>query len=339
MERPRIEAMGRILLLACVAASAQTWELRDGGTAASLRGVSAVDGQAVWVSGAKGTILHTADGGATWRNVSPAGASDLDFRDIEAIDERTAFAMSAGEGRASRLFKTTDGGANWTMLRANQDPAGFWDAISMWDATHGILLGDPVGGRFTILTTGDGINWNALEGPKAEKGEAAFAASGTALIVRGAREAWFASGGPGGGRVFYTEDAGRSWSATRTPIRPSSEGTGIFSIAVSGSSVVAVGGDYTKPGNTQSSIAISTAGKWSVPASPPGGYRSAVAYLPRQKVWIAVGTTGSDVSSDDGRTWRGFDDGAFNALSVAPDGAVWAVGPDGRIARLAFSEP
>ena len=109
---------------------------------------------------------------------------------------------------------------------------GFWDAIAFWDSMHGILLGDPVDGRFTILTTSDGTNWQARTGPKAEKGEAAFAAAGTALVARGAREAWFATGGPGGGRVFHSEDGGATWSVARTPLRPSSDGAGIFSLEI-----------------------------------------------------------------------------------------------------------
>lgn len=328
--------MGRLLLFACVIASAQTWEMQESGTTVSLRGIDAVNSQVAWASGAKGTILRTTDGGSHWENVSPAGAADLDFRDIEGIADRIAFAMSAGEGRASRLYKTTDGGTTWTLLRTNQDPAGFWDAIGMWDATHGILMGDPVNGRFTILVTNDGVTWNQIEGPKAEKKEAAFAASGTALIVRGTREAWFGTGGPGGGRVFHSNDAGRSWTATRTPLRPSADGSGIFSLALSSNSILAVGGDYTKPHENASNIAVSQANKWSLPASAPRGYRSAVAYLPQRESWIAVGTSGSDICTGDARMWQGFDDGPFNSLSVASDGAVWAVGPEGRIARLTF---
>ena len=38
----------------------------------------------------------------------------------------------------------------------NHDPTGFLDAIAFWDAEHGIAMGDPVNGRFMILTTADG---------------------------------------------------------------------------------------------------------------------------------------------------------------------------------------
>ena len=72
--------------------------------------------------------------------------------------------------------------------------------------------------------------------------------------------------------------------------------------------------------------------RWEVPQSAPGGYRSAVAFV--SGMWIAVGTSGSDVSRDDGKTWRSFDTAAYNAMSFTADGAGWAVGPNGVIAKF-----
>jgi photosystem II stability/assembly factor-like uncharacterized protein len=322
--------MWRIFLLTCSIAVGQSWHLKNSGTTATLRGVSVVSDRIVWASGSKGTILRTVDGAVSFQNVSPTGVADLDFRDIEGISDRVAFAMSSGEGRLSRLYKTTDGGANWTMLRAN-GADGFWDSFGMWDATHGILMGDPVDGKFTILTTIDGVTWNPVEGPKAEKDEAAFAGSGTALVVRGTREAWFATGGPGGGRILHSMDSGKTWTAVRA-VKPAADSAGIYSLAFNGMRGVAVGGDYTKASETAVNLTLFDGTKWSVPDGKPLGYRSAVAYVGGK--WVAVGMTGSDISSDNGLTWKGFDQGAFNALSVSGN-TCWAVGPAGRIALLA----
>jgi photosystem II stability/assembly factor-like uncharacterized protein len=68
--------------------------------------------------------------------------------------------------------------------------------------------------------------------------------------------------------------------------------------------------------------------------TPPKGFRSAVAYLPDRKVWIAVGTTGADMSADDGKNWKSIDTGNYNAVSFASSKAGWAVGPGGRIAKF-----
>ena len=109
-------------------------------------------------------------------DVAPRGVADVDFRDIEAIDERTVFLMSSGEGPHSRIYKTTDGGASWMLLTTNLEPKGFWDCMGFWDSTHGIIVGDPVDGRFTIMTTSDGATWQKMKGPSANKDEGAFAA-------------------------------------------------------------------------------------------------------------------------------------------------------------------
>jgi len=207
----------RFLFAIGLSAAAQSWTPVTSGTMANLRGVNA-KGQAVWVSGDKGTVRKTIDGGMTWRDVAPRGVADLDFRDIEMIDDQTVFLLGSGEGPKSRIYKTTDGGASWMLLATNLEPKGFWDCMSFWDPTHGIIVGDPVDGRFTIMTTSDGATWQTIKGPSANKDEGAFAASGTCVFTRGTREAWFCTGGVGGARVFHSEDGGQTWSVAKSPI-------------------------------------------------------------------------------------------------------------------------
>ena len=158
-------------------ATAQAWVPQESGTTANLRGVSAVSATVAWASGSKGTWLRTTDGGATWKAATVPGAADLDFRGVWAIDAKTAFLLSSGPGEKSRIYKTADAGGNWQALRINPDPKGFWDAIAMWDPMHGILVGDPVNGRFTIYVTSDGVNWQPQKGPPANAEESIFAAS------------------------------------------------------------------------------------------------------------------------------------------------------------------
>jgi photosystem II stability/assembly factor-like uncharacterized protein len=317
-----------VLFVIGLSAAAQSWVPVTSGTTANLRGVSAKE-QAVWVSGDKGTVLKTVDGGKTWRRVAPSGVADLDFRDIEVIDDQTVFLMSSGEGPKSRIYKTTDGGATWALLITNLEPKGFWDCMSFWDPTHGIIVGDPVAGgdgRFTIMTTSDGATWQKIKGPSANKDEGAFAASGTCAFTRGTREAWFGTGGLGGARVFHSEDGGKTWSVAKTPIRHDSASSGIFSLAFSDAlHGIAVGGDYMKPEESSDNVAITQDGgkTWSAPAGArPGGYRSAVSG------GIATGPSGSDYSSDGGKSWKKFGDEGYNAIGG------FAVGTNGRVATL-----
>src|SRR5262249_34796425 len=118
--------------------AAQSWQPQQSGTTASLRGVSALNANVVWASGSKGTFRKTTDGGATWQAATMPGAADLDFRDVEVIDERTVYLLSAGNGPQSRIYKTTNAGESWSLLYTNPDPVGFWDCMSFWDASHGI---------------------------------------------------------------------------------------------------------------------------------------------------------------------------------------------------------
>jgi hypothetical protein len=94
--------------------------------------------------------------------------------------------------------------------------------------------------------------------------------------------------------------------------------------------MVVVGGDY-KVIDDQRDTAAFTGGtnKFQVAQIPPHGFRSAVQWSEALRVWITVGTNGSDISRDDGKTWQPLDNGNWNALSLP-----FVVGPNGRIARL-----
>jgi photosystem II stability/assembly factor-like uncharacterized protein len=319
--------------------AAQSWTPLSSGTTASLRGVSAVNAKVVWASGTGGAFLRTTDGGATWRAAQVPGAEDLDFRAVRGIDDRTAYLLSIGAGGKSRIYKTTDGGVRWTLQFTNPDAKGFLDGLAFWDAAHGIALGDPVDGQFVVLTTVDGgDHWQRRPAPPALANEGAFAASNTSLAIAGTSEAWFGTGGPAGARVFHSRDGGRTWSVASTPLRSDSASAGIFSIALSGKlHGIAVGGDYAKPAENAGNIAVTSDGgaTWSAPqGAPPAGFRSAVAFLADRRAWIVTGTSGSDVSTDGGNSWRAFDSGDFNAMSFVSSAAGWAVGPRGRIARF-----
>jgi photosystem II stability/assembly factor-like uncharacterized protein len=320
---------------------AQTWVAQSSGTTASLRGLSAVSPAVAWASGAGGVYLRTLDGGATWQAAVVPGAADLDFRGVHALDSHTAWLISSGTGAKSRIYKTSDGGAHWSLLYTNPDAGGFFDALAFWDARRGVVLGDPVDGQFVVLTTEDGgQTWGRRKLPPALANEGAFAASNSCLSLRkrGKGEVWFGTGGPSGARVFHSKDGGTHWDVEGTPLRHDGAGAGIFSLAFADPlHGVAVGGDYGKPAETAGNVAVTSDGgrTWVEPGGAhPNGYRSAVAFVPGRKVWLAVGTSGSDISSDGGRSWMRFDSGSLNAVGTAAGDVVWAVGPGGRIAKL-----
>ncbi len=323
------------------ASATDQWQPQAIKAEADFRGLSVVNSKVAWVSGTKGTFGRTTDGGKTWSVGTVPDADKLDFRDVEAFSETTAYLMSAGPGTDSRIYKTIDGGKTWALQFKAAEPEAFFDAIAFWDEKHGIALGDPVKGRFPLLVTEDGgANWKLLperSRPEALPKEGAFAASGTCLIARGESDVWFCTGGAKSARVFHSTDRGQNWSVSETPILAGVESAGVFSIAFRDQKHgVIVGGDYRKPDDTHATVATTSDGgkTWAlVDKALP--YRSGVAWADGR--WVAVGTSGSDFSLDDGRTWKPLDQGKYNSVGFTATGEGWAVGPKGRI--VVFAKP
>jgi photosystem II stability/assembly factor-like uncharacterized protein len=181
--------------------------------------------------------------------------------------------------------------------------------------------------------------------PPALPGEGAFAASGTCLVVAPDGRAWFGSGGAKSARVFRSTDRGRTWTVSETPLAAGTPSAGLFSLAFrDAENGIAVGGDYKDPGRADKPVVALTddGGRtWRLPSgSSPGGYRSAVAYVPdtRGRTLVAVGPTGSDISSDGGATWRPLGTMGFHAVGFAGPSAGWAVGEEGLVAKFAEGE-
>jgi photosystem II stability/assembly factor-like uncharacterized protein len=316
------------------------WQRQDSGSSAELRGLSVVDARVAWASGAHGTVLRTVDG-VHWQARPVPQGQELDFRAVRALNASTAWLMSAGPGAASRIYRTDDGGASWRLLITNSDPNGFWDALAFWDADHGIVFGDPVGGRFQVLATADGgATWRAVADPAglaALPDEGAFAASGTCLSVAGANDAWFITGGAAATRSFHSADRGRTWHAAALPIPAGAPSRGGFSVAFRDARVgLAAGGDYKEPALASLNGARSDDGgaTWSAAPVLPSGFMSAVVPVPgTAHAFVAAGLAGSGVSTDDGRTWSVIDRTPVNAVGFAL-GAGWAVGPKGIVLKL-----
>lgn len=332
-----------MLCFVCAAGGRAQWAEQRGGVSVRLRGVSAVSRDVAWASGAGGTYLRTTDGGKTWRAARVPDADALDFRDVDAFDADTAFLLSIGDGDKSRIYKTTDGGLHWTLQFQNKRPEAFFDCMAFWSRSRGIAVSDPVGGRFLVITTDDGgRTWketDAAHMPAVRPGEGAFAASGTCVAVEGTSNVWFGTGGPEGARVFRSTDGGRNWDASEAPLTKG-KAAGVFSLAFwDALHGVAVGGDYTKEKDAAGNAALTDDGgrTWRpVGDSRPTGYRSCVAVIrgTRGHALVAVGPSGSDYSSDGGRTWSAFGAEGFHAVSVARGGSVaWAVGEGGRIGK------
>ncbi len=340
-----VHRLALLLGIATVAVAQPAWLPQTSGVTARLRGVSAVSDRVAWASGSGNTILRTEDGGTTWTKLESPTTDRLDFRDIDAVDARTAYVLSIGAGPASRIFKTTDAGKTWQLQFQNQDPKAFLDAMAFSDAQNGVAVSDSVDGRFVILLTSNGgATWTPVPAdrlPPALDNEGSFAASGTNVTVRGSR-IWMGTGAAAKSRVLRSSDRGKTWQIADTLLRAAAS-SGIYSIAFRDDRHgVVVGGDYNKETEAVENAAFTSDGgaTWTLVGTPGlSGFRSVVAHVPGTgRTFVALGPRGGDISHDDGRTWAPLDGPGVDTFSFVKNRAVgWGAGARGIIARMTWS--
>ena len=312
---------------------AQHIETLQQGRPTSIRGLSVVDDHVAWISGSKGTIAITKDGGKTWDWKQVKDYEKSDFRGIDAFSDKEAIIMSSGSPAV--ILKTTDGGDSWQEKYKKTDSTYFFDAIDFDTPKHGLVLGDPIRGKFLLMETKDGgETWQPFKyPPNALPGEAAFAASGTCLRVTDTTVC-IVSGGLNTRFIEYYI-ALQTWFDWPIPIVHAKPSQGAFSFARRKYHGIFVGGDYLNDKRTDSIAALQTIVDKTYTISPiekgPAGYQSCVENILRQ-TFLSTGTSGSNITKDDGKTWYKIDDRSYNVCRKAKKGKlVLLAGDHGKI--------
>ena len=294
----------------------------------SIRGLSVVTDSILWASGTGGMVGRSTDGGSHWNWAQVRGCDSCDWRSLYAFDANKAIVLNAGA--PAFIFFTGDGGHSWKQVFYDNRPGVFFDALQFFNEQSGIAIGDPLDNKFTVIRTHNGgRSWKADAAaslPAAAPGEAIFAASGTSLVTLPGNNVYFATGG----NVARLFTSGTNWKAYTIPAAQGSSSTGIFSIAfLDRQRGIAVGGDYKQDTARKGNCLLTANGgrSWYAPITPPGGYRSCVAYITPQLL-IATGTSGTDISEDGGKNWQKAGDG-FNVAAKARKGnMVYLAGKD-----------
>jgi photosystem II stability/assembly factor-like uncharacterized protein len=321
---------------------------QESGTTVRLQAISVVSDAVVWASGLGGTVVRTTNGGQTWLATTVPGADSLQFRDIDAIDADTAYLLSSGGGESSRIYKTTDGGASWTLQYTNPDASGFFDCMAFWDSKHGAAYGDAVDGSLVLLTTSDGELWSRVpaEGlPAALPGEGGFAASGTCLVTHGDSTGWVGTGATSTARVLKTTDRGSFWAAYSTPIVSGSGTSGITTVGFQdGLLGMVAGGEISDQETHSNNVAVTADGglTWELAGHPvmTGAiYGIAFVLSAETPTVVAVGPGGADYTRDNGTSWNRLDSLEYWSVGFSENGVGWAVGPEGRITKISFGLP
>jgi hypothetical protein len=310
----------------------QTVKILTSGTKTSLRGLSVVTDKIIWASGSNGTVANSIDAGETWKWITVKGFEKTDFRDIEAFDDKTAIIM--GIDSPAYILKTVDGGETWKTVYQNNTKGMFLDAMDFKNSKIGVVVGDPINGRFFIARTNDGGNtWKEDvfdELPEADSGEACFASSGTNIRMIGNAKYILVSGGLSS--HFFINNVKMS-----LPILQGKESTGANSIAFKNSKTfVVVGGDFSSKDSTSKNCYITkNAGKfWIKPLKSPSGYRSCIEYL-GNNTWLTCGLNGIDISIDNGINFNEISKESFHICKAAKLGdTVYFAGLNGKIGLL-----
>lgn len=336
-----------VLLMQCGLELEPSISSQDSGSDELFIGISPVSETVVWISGTGGTYGRTLDGGVTWSIRVVPGADSLQFRDVHGVDAETAYLLSIGSGDQSRIYKTVNGGETWDLQFINSEPAGFFDCFDFWDANSGMAFSDSYDGSFHIIVTEDGgDSWTRVASdrlPAARDGEGSFAASGLCLHVGGDSTAWIGTGASeeGNARVLRTNDRGRSWTWSDTPI-PGGSMSGLTSVAfLDAHRGAALGGDVMDMESTADNVAFTIDGgaTWTMVGRPsfPGPVYGAV-YVPSAPVptIVAVGPKGLAFTADDGATWTTLSEENHWSVGFASPTVGWAIGTEGRITRIAL---
>lgn len=182
--------------------------------------ISAKGENIAWAFGADGAgtnldyrvYTKTSDGGNTWTagdmNGVPASVS---IADIAAGDGNTAWVIAYPNSGLGGVWKTTNGGANWTQqtTAAFNYSASFPDIVYFWDMNTGVAIGDPINNKLEVYTTTDGgTTWTFNSaGGSSNPGEAAYvhnkAVAGNTI--------WC---GSSQGRIYRSNDKGLTWLPT-----------------------------------------------------------------------------------------------------------------------------
>jgi enterochelin esterase-like enzyme/photosystem II stability/assembly factor-like uncharacterized protein len=313
----KISHIGAILAGACLINTGflfaqHTIDVQRPGLGEYIWGIEAPDTVSCWAVAWRGIenfetawVMRTTDGGASWMDVTPVAFDTLFVAGFHAPSQDTAFACVTNSGPSDSsvtpmawIYRTTDGGATWEEVF--MQPEGWLINVMMFNQTDGVGLGDPVGGKWTLLKTSDGgASWNRISTEPAQVGdEEALWGSFFALD---SLHFWFGTSDPN--RLYRTTDGGLTWDRNYMSLQY------VYRLAfISAQEGVCAFGDQairTENGGI-TWLSTSPAGYGFIPKVVPTGTSS---------FWMARGMD-IGLSKDAGTTWSLQWQGTIGSLSM-----------------------
>jgi len=128
---------------------------------------SYVDLNRIWIGTDDGVIKTTADGGLTWKDVTPPGLKPwmkVFNMDAGRFDARTAYAAVNTlrlDDMRPHLWRTHDGGATWTEINTGMEDGGPTSSIREDPQRKGLLYA--ASERRVYVSFDDGDHWQSLQ--------------------------------------------------------------------------------------------------------------------------------------------------------------------------------
>lgn len=315
------------------------------GVQAQLIGLDARNTRNIWVGGQNGTMMQSRDNGETWTRVlvsDNAADSELEFRDVEIVDMRTIYALAAGKGEKSRIYKSSNAGRTWTEQFKAEEEDAFINCMDFFDRNNGIVYGDSFDKAHYMLRTRNGRTWDRIDAktlPEPLADEGGYSASGSCAVALDRNTFMAATGGGETARVLRTEDRGKTWEAIDVPVHSGNKDRGMTSLVMwSKTEGVALATDiaddatevpdavaYTKDGGKTWEKRSFTA--------PQYGFFGGAANSDGSFI-IGVSPMGMHYSTDKGETWTEVSRRNLWTVKFADDKTAFAAGAEGVVVRI-----
>ncbi|MGH2958622.1 MAG: WD40/YVTN/BNR-like repeat-containing protein [Solirubrobacterales bacterium] len=236
-----------------------------------------------YVFGNRSVLFKTADGGATWTEVT--GDGKLEQNAVSSLSCADMSNCLAATTDGANMLRTVDGGTTWTPLKASTQPIF---AVGFTSATHALAVGK---GSAIVGTDDAGQNWAPLNSEAPGAFYKAHVDSATSAVLFG-----------GGTALARTTDAG----ATFKPIVTYANGN------IQDAAFPTANRGYVLDSRNELTRSDDGGGHWKV--LDLAGATPAAIYAPSEKTLLLVGSKGVRRSEDGGLSFKSTGKPSFRKL-------------------------